>query len=350
MPVPKIAINGFGRIGRIVTRIAKRRKHFDVVAINDLSSPEQLAYAFEYDSVHRRWPGTVTLDGDTMVIDGDPFKVLQEREPSKLPWKELGVDYVIESTGAFRKLDQLDDHLDAGARRVLVTVPTKDYLEATVVLGVNDHVVSRDDRIISNASCTTNCAAPLAKILHEAFGIRRGLLTTVHAYTSTQRLVDAPHRKDPRRSRHAAVNIIPTSTGAAKAIGRVIPELDGKLDGMAMRVPVPDGSVIDLTVELDQRVTVDEVNEQVQAAADGPFRRIIQYVTDPIVSTDIIGNTHSCIFDAPLTKVQDCDGAGTMVKVIAWYDNEYGYSSRVEDLIVKVARLDGLDPHFPTEG
>ncbi len=347
---PKIAINGFGRIGRIVTRIAKTRKHFDVVAINDLNDPERLAYAFKYDSVHRQYPGEVTLDGDTMVIDGDPFRVLQERDPNKLPWKELGVDYVIESTGAFRKIDQLDDHLAAGAKRVIVTVPTKDFLESTVVLGVNDHVVTRDSRIISNASCTTNCAAPIAKILHEAFGIRRGLLTTVHAYTSTQRLVDMPHRKDPRRGRHAAINIIPTSTGAAEAIGRVIPELDGKLDGMAMRVPVPDGSVVDLTVELDKTVTVAEVNEQVHAAADGPFRRILQYSEEPIVSTDIIGNSHSSIFDAPLTQVLNGDGtSGSMVKVISWYDNEWGYSSRVEDLIVKVAKLDGLDPYFAAD-
>jgi len=346
VPVPKIAINGFGRIGRIVTRIAKQRKHFDVVAVNDLTDPAYLAYAFKYDSVHGRYPGEVKLEGDTMVIDGDPFKVLSERDPKKLPWKELGVDYVIESTGAFRKLEQLDDHLDAGARRVLVTVPTKDYLESTVVLGVNDHVITDEARIISNASCTTNCAAPLAKVLHQAFGIRRGLLTTVHAYTSTQRLVDAPHPKDPRRSRHAAINIIPTSTGAARAIGRVIPELDGRLDGMALRVPVPDGSVVDLTVELAARVGVEEVNRAMRRAAEGPLKNVLEYQEDPIVSSDIIGNCHSSIFDAALTQVMDGDG-GSLVKVISWYDNEWGYSCRVEDLIQRVAELDGMSPAFP---
>ncbi|MEL7061584.1 MAG: glyceraldehyde 3-phosphate dehydrogenase NAD-binding domain-containing protein, partial [Acidobacteriota bacterium] len=220
MATPKIAINGFGRIGRIVVRIAKSRGHFDVVAINDLVSPEQLEYALRYDSVHGPYPGEISLDGDVMTVDGDPFRVLSEKDPSKLPWAELGVDYVIESTGAFRKLDQLQKHLDAGAKRVLITVPTKDPLESTLVLGVNDHLLSPDDTIVSNASCTTNCVAPVAKVLHEAFGIRRGLMTTVHAYTADQRLVDAPHKKDPRRSRHAAINIIPTTTGAARAVGR----------------------------------------------------------------------------------------------------------------------------------
>lgn len=341
MSVPKIAINGFGRIGRIVTRIAKQRKHFNVVAINDLTAPEHLAYAFRYDSVHGVYPGEVHLDGDVMNIDGDPFKVLSEPDPSKLPWKELGVDYVIEATGRFRSLADLHQHLDAGAKRVLVTVPTKDYLEATVVLGVNDHVITADDRIISNASCTTNCAAPLAKVLHESFGIRRGLLTTIHAYTADQRLVDAPH-KDFRRSRNAAVNIIPTSTGAARAIGRVIPELDGKLDGMAMRVPVSDGSVVDLTVELNKDVTVEEVNAAMKKAADGPLRGILEYQTDPIVSSDIVGNPHSSVFDSLLTQVL----GGNLVKVISWYDNEVGYSSRVDDLIVRLAHLDGMTEQF----
>lgn len=341
MPVPKIAINGFGRIGRIVTRIAKQNRHFDVVAVNDLNDPERLAYAFKYDSVHGIYPGTVEVDGDQMTIDNDPFKVLSEREPAKLPWRELGVDYVIESTGMFRHLDKLNDHLEAGARRVLVTVPTKDPLESTVVLGVNDHVVTPESKIVSNASCTTNCAAPLAKVLHDSFGIRRGLLTTVHAYTSTQRLVDAPS-KDFRRSRSAATNIIPTSTGAAKAIGRVIPELEGKLDGMALRVPVPDGSVVDLTVELDRSTTKEEINAAMQAAAEGPMRGILQYQTDPIVSTDIIGNRHSSIFDPALTQVM----GGSLVKVISWYDNEFGYSSRVEDLIGRLATMDGMTSDF----
>ena len=295
MAVPKIAINGFGRIGRIVTRIAKLHRHFNVVAINDLTDPEHLAYAFKYDSVHGMYPGEVRLEGDKLTIDDDPFKVLGEKDPEKLPWAELEVDYVIESTGRFRKISELETHLRAGAKRVIVTVPTKDYLESTVVLGVNDHVLTKDAKIISNASCTTNCAAPLALVLHRAFGIKRGLLTTVHAFTADQRLVDAPH-KDYRRSRHASVNIIPTETGAARAIGRVIPELAGKLDGMAMRVPVPDGSIVDLTVELEKAVTREEVNEAVRKAAEGALKDILQYQEDPIVSTDIIGNSHSSIF------------------------------------------------------
>jgi len=325
----------------MVMRLAKTRKHFDVVAINDLTAAEHLAYSFKYDSVHGIYPGEVKLEGDTMTIDGDPFKVLAEPNPEKLPWKELGVDYVIESTGRFRKIRELDAHLKAGAKRVIVTVPTKDDLESTVVSGVNDHVITKDSTIISNASCTTNCAAPLALVLHENFKIKRGLLTTVHAYTADQRLVDAPH-KDMRRSRHAAINIIPTSTGAAKAIGRVIPELEGKLDGIAMRVPVPDGSVVDLVVEVEKATTAEEVNAAMQAAAEGKLKNILQYCTAPIVSSDIVGNPHSSIFDAPLTQVM----GGTLVKVISWYDNEWGYSSRVEELIERLAALDGMDSHF----
>ncbi|HUP21775.1 MAG TPA: type I glyceraldehyde-3-phosphate dehydrogenase [Thermoanaerobaculia bacterium] len=345
MAVPRIAINGFGRIGRMVMRSAKTRQLFDVAAINDLTDPEALVYAFRYDTVHGPYPGEAFLKDGRMWIDGDPFEVLSEPEPAKLPWKELGVDYVIESTGRFRKLSELDDHLEAGARRVVVTVPTKDYLESTVVLGVNDHVVDKGSRIISNASCTTNCAAPLAKVLHDSFGIRRGLLTTVHAYTADQRLVDTPH-EDFRRSRNAAMNIIPTSTGAARAIGKVIPELEGKLDGLAFRVPVPDGSVVDLTVELERDVTIEEINAAMKAAAEGPMRRILQYGIDPIVSSDIVGNSHSSIFDSLLTQVM----GGSMVKVIAWYDNEWGYSSRVEDLIVLLAKLDGMTPGYEGEG
>ncbi len=337
MRTPKIAINGFGRIGRTIMRIAKLRQHYDVVAINDLASADQLAYAFKYDSTHGTYPGEVKLTDNTIEIDGDPFLVLSEKDPAKLPWRELEVDYVIESTGRFRKIEELQYHLEAGAKRVLLTVPTKDPLEATVVSGVNDHVITKDARIISNASCTTNCAAPLAKVLHEAFGIKRGLLTTVHAYTSDQRLIDAPH-KDLRRSRSAATNIVPTSTGAAKAIGLVLPELNGKLDGLAMRVPVPDGSLVDLTVELEKEVTVEQVNTAMKVAADGSLKGILEYCTDPIVSSDIIGNTHSSIFDAELTQVMD----GRMVKVISWYDNEWGYSTRMEELIEKLAELDGL--------
>ncbi|MCR9104414.1 MAG: type I glyceraldehyde-3-phosphate dehydrogenase [Gammaproteobacteria bacterium] len=337
MSKPRIAINGFGRIGRTITRIAKLRGHYDVIAVNDLSSAEDLAYAFRYDSIHGVYPGAVSVSGDEMEIDGDPFLVLSEKDPANLPWAELGVDYVVESTGKFRTIADLEKHLQAGAKRVILTVPCKDPLDATVVTGVNDHVVTPDSRIISNASCTTNCAAPMVKVLHESFGIRRGLLTTVHAYTSDQRLIDAPH-KDLRRSRNAATNIVPTSTGAARAIGQVLPALQGKLDGMAMRVPVPDGSLVDLTVELDKAVTEAAVNEAMAAAAAGPLRGILEYCTDPIVSGDIIGNPHSVIFDSLLTQVLE----GHMVKVIGWYDNEWGYSTRVEELINRVATMDGV--------
>lgn len=336
MMKPRIAINGFGRIGRCVTRIAKLRKHYDVVAVNDLATPEQLAYAFKYDSIHGVYPGNVTFDGDTMTIDGDPFQVLCEPEPAKLPWSDLGVDYVVESSGKFRRLDQLQAHLDAGAKRVIVTVPTEESLASTVVMGVNDHVITKDARIISNASCTTNCAAPVVKILHDNFGIIRGLMTTVHAYTSDQRLIDAPQSGDLRRSRTAATNIVPTSTGAARAIGQVLPELDGKLDGLAMRVPVADGSVIDLTVELDVDVTIDAVNLVMKEAAEGSLQGILEYCVDPIVSSDIVGNSHSSIFDPALTQVLQ----KRMVKVISWYDNEWGYSSRIEELIARLVELD----------
>jgi glyceraldehyde 3-phosphate dehydrogenase len=335
MPIPRIAINGFGRIGRSITRIAKMRGHYDVIAVNDLADADDLAYAFKYDSIHGTYAGRVDCSGDTIVIDGDPFTVLKEPDPRKLPWREMGVDYVIESSGRFRKTSELEWHLEAGAKRVLITVPTKDPLEATLVAGVNDHVVTKDSRIISNASCTTNCAAPLAKILHESFGLKRGLLTTVHAYTSDQRLVDAPH-SDKRRSRSAAMNIVPTSTGAARAIGIVLPELAGRLDGVAMRVPVPDGSLVDLTVELERDVTVEAINEAMRAAAEGPLAGILAYCTDPIVSTDVIGDSHSSIFDAALTQVI----GGRMAKVVSWYDNEWGYSTRVEELIARVAMFD----------
>lgn len=337
MAVPKIAINGFGRIGRTIMRIAKLRGHYDVVAVNDLASADQLAYAFKYDSIHGTYPGVVSLDGDTLIIDGDPFKVLSESDPARLPWKEMKVDYVIESSGVFRHLEDLNKHLDAGARRLILTVPAKDELEAMLVTGVNDHVVKQDTRIISNASCTTNCAAPLAKVLHESFGIRRGLLTTVHAYTSSQRLIDSPH-KDKRRSRNAATNIVPTSTGAAKAIGVVLPELAGRLDGLAMRVPVADGSLVDLTVEVERPASVAAVNAAMAAAAAGPLRGILAYSDEEIVSSDIIGDSHSSIFDSLLTQVMD----EHLVKVVSWYDNEWGYSTRVEELIARLARMDGM--------
>lgn len=337
MRKPRVAINGFGRIGRTITRIAKLRKHYDVVAINDLASIDDLAYAFKYDSIHGVYPGTVSIEGSKMTIDDDPFEVLNIPKLSDLPWKDLGVEYVIESTGRYRKLSELEVHIENGAKRVVVTVPTSDPLEATLVAGVNDHVVTMDSKIISNASCTTNCAAPVVKVLHEAFGIEKGLLTTVHAYTSDQRLVDAPH-SDKRRSRSAALNIVPTSTGAARAIGKVMPELKGKLDGIALRVPVADGSLVDLTVELQQDVDVEAVNAAILAAANTSLKGILSYCTDPIVSTDIIGNGHSSIFDAELTQVM----GKRLVKVISWYDNEWGYSTRVEELIQRLATLDGI--------
>jgi glyceraldehyde 3-phosphate dehydrogenase len=339
MSVPKIAINGFGRIGRTITRIAKLHGHFDIVAINDIAPPEALLYAFRYDSIHGRYPGSAEIYGDTMNIDGDPFLILSEKDPAKLPWRELGVDYVVESTGAFRHLEQLEQHLSAGAQRVFLTVPCKDPLSTTVVMGVNDEVINADARIVSNASCTTNCAAPLAKILHDTFGIKRGLLNTIHAYTSDQRLIDAPHGSDMRRSRNAATNIVPTSTGAARAIGQVIPELEGRLDGLAMRVPVPDGSVVDFTLELESDASVEAINQAVRRAAEGPMKGIVSYNVDPIVSSDIIGDSHSSIFDAPLTQVID----NRMAKVVSWYDNEWGYSSRVEELIVRLSKIDEME-------
>lgn len=337
MSLPKIAINGFGRVGRTITRIAKIHGGFDVVAVNDLANPDQLAYAFKYDSNHGTFAGDVSVHGQIMEIDGDSFRVFCERDPAKLPWGELEVDYVIESSGAFRKLVDLRKHLNAGARRVILTVPCKDPLEATLVMGVNDHVITESSHIISTASCTTNCAAPLAKVLDETFGIKRGMLTTVHAYTSDQRLIDAPH-KDKRRSRNAATNIVPTSTGAARAIGLVLPQLAGKLDGLAMRVPVADGSLVDLTVEVERDATVAEVNAAMIEAAAGSLKGILAYTDEALVSSDIIGNSYSSILDSQLTQVMQ----KRMVKVVSWYDNEWGYSTRVAELIGRLAAMDGI--------
>jgi glyceraldehyde 3-phosphate dehydrogenase len=337
MTIPRIAINGFGRIGRTIMRIAKQRGHYDVVAVNDLATIDQLAYAFKYDSIHGTWPGDVKVDGNTMEISGDPFQVLCEKDPANLPWKELGIDYVVESSGVFRTVEALNKHLQAGAKRIILTVPCKDPIDAMLVTGVNDDVIKEDSQIISNASCTTNCAAPLCKVLHESFGIKRGLLTTVHAYTSSQRLIDSPH-SDNRRSRNAATNIVPTSTGAAKAVGVVMPELAGKLDGMAMRVPVPDGSLVDLTVELETDVTVESINQAMAKAAQGSLKGILEYLEEDLVSSDIIGNTHSSIYDSKLTQVID----KRMAKIVSWYDNEWGYSTRVEELIGRLATMDGL--------
>jgi glyceraldehyde 3-phosphate dehydrogenase len=302
------------------------------VAINDLADDDILAYLLEYDSVMGRFEQEVTVADGEMLVGKHRVRMLYEKDPTKLPWKDLGVDIVVESTGVFRTRDQLQWHIDAGAKRVILTVPADDDIDQTVVLGVNDQELGADDLIISNASCTTNCLAPIAKILDEEFGIKRGLMTTVHAYTNDQRLADVPH-KDLRRSRAATENIIPTTTGAAKAVGKVYPKLDGRLHGMAMRVPVPDGSTVDLVVELDREVTVEEVNAAVKRAAEGAFKGIVSYTEDPIVSTDVIGDPHSSIFDAEETQVL----GGNLVKVLAWYDNEWGYSNRVVDLIERLA-------------
>lgn len=335
MNAPRVAINGFGRIGRSVLRIAKAQKHFDIVAINDLSTPEDLRYAFKYDSIHGIYTGEIELGENEMTVDGDRIPILSERNPAALPWRDLDVDFVIESTGQFRKITELEKHLEAGAKRVLLTVPCKDKLDATVVLGVNDHVLKADSQIISNASCTTNCAAPVVQVLHKKFEVVRGFLTTVHAYTSDQRLIDNPHPKDPRRSRNAAMNIVPTTTGAAKTLEQVIPELANRFDGLAMRVPVADGSLIDLTLEVARDTSINEVNEAMLEAANSSMMRIIEYTEEPLVSSDIIGNPHSAIFDAPLTQVL----RGNLIKVIAWYDNEWGYSARIDDLIVRLHDL-----------
>jgi glyceraldehyde 3-phosphate dehydrogenase len=332
----KVAINGFGRIGRNVFRIIAARPDSDieVVAINDLSDDDILAYLLEYDSVMGRFDQDVTVSDGVMTVGDHEVRMLMERDPANLPWSDLDVDVVIESTGVFRDRASLTKHLDAGAKRVILTVPSKDKIDETIVLGVNDDELGPEDLIVSNASCTTNSLAPLAKVLDDAFGINQGVMTTVHAYTNDQRLADVPH-EDLRRSRAATENIIPTTTGAAKAVGEVLPDLVGKLDGMAMRVPVPDGSTVDLVVELGKDVTVEEVNAAVKAAADGPLAGIIEYTEDPIVSTDIIGNPHSSIFDASGTQVL----GGNLVKVMSWYDNEWGYSNRVVDLIERLGEV-----------
>ena len=326
----RVAINGFGRIGRSVFRILNTRDDVDVVAINDIFDKEALVYLLKYDTVMGRFPDDVNLDGDTLLTSRQKVKLIGERVPADLPWDSMGVDVVIESTGIFRMRKQLEAHLSAGAKRVVLTVPAKDEIDYTVVLGVNHDGLKPEHRIVSNASCTTNCLAPMAKVLHEAFGIKLGVINTVHAYTNDQRLADVPH-SDWRRSRAAAENVIPTTTGAARAVGKVLPELDGKLDGIAMRVPVPDGSVVDLNVLLEQSVNVDQVNDAVRSAADsGPVADVLDYSTLPIVSTDIIGNKHSSIFDAPFTRVID----NNFVKTLNWYDNEWGYSNRVVDLLI----------------
>ena len=332
----KVAINGFGRIGRSVFRILDDRENVDVVAINDIFDKGALTYLLKYDTVMGRFPGEVTLDGDIIKTENQSVKLLAERDPASLPWNELGVDIVIESTGIFRQRDQLQNHITAGAKRVVLTVPSKDEIDYTVVLGVNDDGLRPEHKIVSNASCTTNCLAPMAKILNDSFGIQMGVINTIHAYTNDQRLADVPH-SDWRRSRAAAENVIPTTTGAARAVGKVLPELDGKLDGIAMRVPVPDGSVVDLNVRLNEDVKVEDVNDAVMSAADSSsLKNVLEYSTLPVVSSDIIGNPHSSIFDAPFTRVIE----GNFVKTLNWYDNEWGYSNRVADLLDTLYALD----------
>jgi glyceraldehyde 3-phosphate dehydrogenase len=327
----KVAINGFGRIGRNVFRIAEKRPGVEIVAVNDMFDPDQLAILLKYDSVYGRFDGTIAVDGDGFTVNGKKIKLTKEKDPSKLPWKELGVDLVVESTGVFRKKEQVAMHITAGARKVILTVPAKDEIDRTIVLGVNEEMLRPEDKIVSNASCTTNCLAPVSKVLNDNFSILRGLMTTIHGYTNDQRLLDLPH-SDARRARSAAINLIPTTTGAAKAIGKVIPDLNGKLDGMAVRAPVPTGSLVDLTVELGKDVTKDEVNEAMRKAAEGPMKGVLEYCTDPIVSTDIIRNPHSSIFDSLGTMLIE----KRMLKVISWYDNEWGYSNRVVDLMEKL--------------
>ena len=324
-----IAINGFGRIGRSILRIIiESNSELNVVAINDLGNYENLSYLLKHDSVMGVLDNDVQLDGDILKIDDREIKLVSVSNPADLPWKEMDIDIVIESTGIFADRASLEKHLDAGANRVVLTVPPKDEIDATVVLGVNDDDIKEDSKLISNASCTTNCLAPIAKVLNDSFGIKSGLMTTIHAYTNDQALAETTH-KDFRRGRSATQNIIPTSTGAAKAVGMVLPELNGKLDGMAMRVPVPDGSVVDLVVELNTKVTIDEINEAVKTAADNELKGILEYSAVPLVSTDILQNPHSSIYDASSTQLLD----GNHVKVVCWYDNEWGYSNRIVDLV-----------------
>lgn len=329
-----VGINGFGRIGRQVFKRMTEVGGFEVKAINDLTDPKTLAHLLKYDSIYGKYPGNVEAGEGCLIIDGNETKVLSERDPAKLPWGEMGVDIVLESTGVFRKREQIENHIKAGAKKVLLSVPAKDEIDATVVLGVNDDILKPEDKIISNASCTTNCFAPVAKVLHEKFGIVKGLMTTIHSYTSDQNLIDFPH-SDLRRARAAALNIIPTTTGAAKAVGKVIPELNGKLDGMAIRVPTPVGSIVDFVALLEKEVTVEDINAAMKEAAEGALKGILEYTEDPIVSADIIENPASSIFDAKLTSVMD----GNMVKTISWYDNEWGYSCRCVDLFKKIVEL-----------
>jgi len=328
----RVAINGFGRIGRLVFRALCTRKQFEVVAINDLTDAKTLAMLLKYDSVHGQFEGAIEAKESALVVNGKEIKLLKERDPEKLPWKAMAVDFVVESTGVFTKRDDCAKHLKAGAKRVLLSAPAKDKVDATIVMGVNEKTLKAEHVVVSNASCTTNCLAPMAKVLQDSFGIVKGQMTTCHAYTNDQRVQDLMH-EDPRRARAAGLNIIPTKTGAAKAIGEVIPELSGKMDGMALRVPVADGSITDLTVITEKATNDKDVNAAFKKAAEGPLKGILQYTEDPIVSSDIIGNPHSCIVDGGCTKVV----GGNLVKVLAWYDNEWAYSLRMADLMALAA-------------
>jgi glyceraldehyde 3-phosphate dehydrogenase len=332
----KIAINGFGRIGRSVFRILEKRDDIDVVAINDLFDHNALAYLLRYDTVMGRLPGGAKIEDDMMITKNSKVKMFSERDPKQLPWGDLGIDVVVEATGVFRKREQIQMHLTAGAKRVILTVPSKDEIDNTIVIGVNENELKASDLIVSNASCTTNCLAPMAKILNDNFGIKEGVMTTTHAYTNDQRLADVPH-SDWRRSRAAAENIIPTTTGAARAVGKVLPVLNGKLDGLAARVPVPDGSVVDLVCELEKDVTIEDINAAVKAACQTDrMKNIVQYSENHLVSSDIIGNPFSSIYDASFTRVV----GKRIVRTLNWYDNEWGYSNRVVDLMGLIRDLD----------
>lgn len=328
----KVAINGFGRIGRIAYRFLSQKPNIEIVAINDLTDNATLAHLLKYDSVHGRFAGEVIADSESITVNGKRIRAFAEKDPNKLPWGELGVDVVLESTGRFTDDTSAMAHINAGAKKVVISAPASGNVK-TIVLGVNDNTLDGTEKILSNASCTTNCLAPMVKVLDDAFGVEKGFMTTIHAYTADQNLQDAPH-KDLRRARSAAYSIVPTSTGAAKAVGLVLPHLKGKLNGNAMRVPIPDGSVTDFTAILKKEASADEINAAFKKAAETNLKGILQYNTDPIVSIDIVGNTYSCIFDAELTMVQ-----GNMVKCVGWYDNEAGYSMRLADLMEKVAAM-----------
>ncbi len=329
-----VGINGFGRIGRLAFRVlTDRGKTFNVVGINDLSDAEMLAYLLKYDTVYGRFPGEVKADGSALVVDGTKIPVSAEKDPAGLAWGDKKADIVFECTGVFRTREGCQKHIDAGAKKVILSAPPKGEIDNVVVLGVNDDSLKASDMIVSNASCTTNCLAPVVKVLNDSFGIKRGLMTTVHAYTNDQRILDMIH-SDPHRARAAAVNIIPTTTGAASAVGKVIPELDGKLDGFALRVPTPVGSIVDLTVEVGKETTADEVNAAMKKAAEGALKGILEYTDDPIVSSDVIGQTMSSLFDSNQTMVM-----GNFVKVTSWYDNEWGFSNRMADLAERIAAI-----------